>query len=161
MHGTQQLEYQIVARFWAKVDVRRVGECWEWTAARNEHGYGVFRLPLERRNMKAHRMAWWIAQGVRLDESVKLLHSCDNPPCVNPAHLRTGTQAENVHDMVSRGRQRGIRHSVLTAEDVTAILAARAFETQTQIAERFGISPSYISMIANGQRLRGKETTHA
>lgn len=159
MNATRPLDHYTIARFWTKVDVRRPGECWEWRAAVNDMGYGVFRATNETRNIKAHRMAWRIAHGEDLDAGVKLLHACDNPPCVNPAHLRPGTQRENIADMVSKGRQRGIEHSMLTAADRAAIMAAAdGGETQASIARRFGISSSYVSMIAAGKRLRRKES---
>lgn len=153
---TAPLDTYLIARFWAKVDVRRPGECWPWTKATNEHGYGIFRVNGE--NVKAHRMAMQLADGIRRDPAEKVRHVCDNPPCCNPGHLVAGTQADNVADMVERGRQRGIEHSKLTDEDRMEILAATARgETQAAIAARFGISPSYVSMIAAGKRLRGKE----
>ena len=92
-------------RFWSKVD-RSGGPdaCWPWMAARNEHGYGVMRI--EGRNVRAHRVSLTLAAG-KSDPgpSVKVLHSCDNPPCCNPAHLRYGTQGDNIRDAIERGRR--------------------------------------------------------
>lgn len=149
-------EVYLAARFWAKVDVRRPGECWPWKAASNEHGYGLIRV--NGSIMKAHRLALELSDGVHRTSAEKVRHNCDNPPCCNPAHLSAGSQAENVADMVSRGRQRGIEHSILSASDRSEMLAALGEgESQAAVARRFGISPSYVSMIAAGKRLRGKE----
>jgi hypothetical protein len=75
--------------------------CWEWTAGRNEWNYGVF--PIRGRNVYAHRFAYtrWVGP---IPEGQKVLHRCDNPPCVNPAHLFLGTQQANVDDMYAKGR---------------------------------------------------------
>jgi hypothetical protein len=146
----------LVARFWAKVDVRRVGECWPWRAARNEHSYGVFRVA--GRNVKAHRQAMEISADITLTPDQVVLHSCDNPSCCNPAHLVLGSQEDNIADMVAKGRQRGSRHSRLTPDQITTIRTElTAGATQHELAERFGVSPSYLSMLAAGKRWRREE----
>ena len=72
--------------------------CWEWTGARNRGGYGIKGRRL------AHRLAWSEANGRPVPDGMLVLHSCDNPPCVNPAHLRIGTVADNAADRVARNR---------------------------------------------------------
>lgn len=83
------------------VDKKGPDECWPWKRGRNKKGYGYFR-----RNKKfilAHREALK-RNGVDVPDELDVLHSCDNPPCCNPAHLRVGTQQDNNQDMVDRGR---------------------------------------------------------
>lgn len=91
-------------RFWPKVDRRGPDECWPWKAARRAAGYGkIGRGKSGRGWMLAHRASWELAHGPISSETL-VLHRCDNPPCVNPAHLFLGTHADNVHDMVAKGR---------------------------------------------------------
>jgi hypothetical protein len=138
-------------RFWAKVDRRSANVCWEWTAATNEHGYGVMR-PQGRRSgptVKAHRVSLMLA-GVDIDGLV-IRHSCDNPPCVNPAHLSVGTKADNSTDMVSRDRHaRGSRSgtSKLTEHQVVEVRArAAAGELHRVLAVDYRVSRVTITNI--------------
>jgi hypothetical protein len=87
-------------RFWSKVD--KSGECWLWTAYRDHSGYGIFGL--NGRNQRAPRVAYELLVGP-IPQGMYILHSCDNPPCVNPSHLRVGTNLENVQDKMNRGRE--------------------------------------------------------
>lgn len=86
-------------RFWSKVSVEPSG-CWEWTGARTSFGYGQIRV--SGKAMLAHRMMAEIAYGPGGDQYA--LHSCDNPPCVNPGHLRWGSARDNVQDAIQRQR---------------------------------------------------------
>ena len=77
-------------------------ECWEWTSYRNRvQGYG--RLHHNGKDHKAHRVSYALANGP-IPDGLVVRHKCDNPPCVNPAHLELGTQADNVADRVARSR---------------------------------------------------------
>lgn len=76
--------------------------CWEWGKATNRDGYGV--LVISGRFQRAHRVAFAWFTGTELPPGKMILHSCDNPPCCNPAHLRPGTVVENAADAKTRGR---------------------------------------------------------
>lgn len=87
-------------RFLEKIE-KIDGGCWFWTGTLTTFGYGVLRV--DGRNVGAHRVAYELFVGP-IDDGMNILHGCDNPPCCNPAHLRQGTQAENIADMVARNR---------------------------------------------------------
>lgn len=84
-----------------------LGACIEYVGTRNADGYGVLPTPVHGSRL-AHRAALADALGRPVDGLA--LHRCDNPPCINPAHLYEGTQQDNVADAVARGRARGGRH---------------------------------------------------
>lgn len=89
-------------RFWARV-VKGDG-CWVWTGARNAQGYG--RMTAGSRGagyLRAHRVSWELANGP-VPKGLWVLHRCDNPPCVNPAHLWLGTRLDNMRDCSAKGR---------------------------------------------------------
>jgi hypothetical protein len=147
-----------IARFNAKVGEPNENGCMEWTAYRLPEGYGQFRLG--GKMVKATRFALANHQGVEIPPSdVKCLHSCDNPPCVNPDHLRWGTQKNNGEDMKERGRsadQRGEKngHHKLTSDQVMEIhqLYSSGGYTQTALGRRFGVDQTQIGRIVRGKK---------
>ena len=87
-------------KFWSKVEVRSPDECWEWqTTKRFRYGRTYF----VDRQQQAHRVAWQIVFG-EIPNDMKVCHKCDNTRCVNPDHLFLGTQKDNIHDMLQKGR---------------------------------------------------------
>ena len=139
------------ARFWAKVEKAGPDECWMWLRYTNTAGYGKVRI--NKIGHYAHRLAWSISSGREVPCGLCVCHRCDNPACVNPGHLFLGTQAENLADMVKKGRQG--RHgrakgeangsSKLTDGAVRGILeSVSKGETLLSIGERYGVTKATV-----------------
>lgn len=147
------MDEKTIARFWAKVD--KSGDCWIWTAYKTPKGYGQFRIGgrAKGRAHLSHRVAWAIANGGW--PTLCVCHSCDNPACVNPAHLFLGTHAENMVDRDRKGRvQHGASHYLakLTEGDIPTIRAAlSAGSSKAAIAKDFGVSRATIRKVGQGK----------
>lgn len=151
------------ARFWAKVD--RSGECWVWSASRNQNGYGTFFFAGGMR--LAHRVAYTLS-GHAIPDGMRVLHHCDNPPCVKTepderfpeGHLFLGTDRDNVADMHRKGRAgvhvrpdrlergEGRYNHQLTDDAVRAIRASS--ESLAQLARRFGVARQTVWRVRHG-----------
>lgn len=139
-------------RFLAKVDkdgpvlIHMDTPCWIWLAHRDNRGYGRFSyngvLKL------AHRCSWIIYRGP-ISDNLDVLHSCDNPTCVNPDHLAIGTHQKNMQDMVKRGRHKTRKgesnnQAKLTQSQVNEIRSRSATTTQVQLAKEYGVTQAAI-----------------
>lgn len=143
--------YPIEVRFWRRVVCLLNGSgCWHWTAYTQPEGYGVIRHA--KKAMLAHRVSYELHHGVSLTPDQVICHSCDNPRCVNPAHLWLGSKGLNNLDRHAKGRSRGASHagsvnpmSKLTEDEVRALRAADG--TLAEIASRFGVTFQTVSNI--------------
>ncbi|MDQ1317135.1 MAG: hypothetical protein QG588_786 [Candidatus Poribacteria bacterium] len=90
-------------RFWSKVDIKGLLDCWEWTAKSiRGHGYGF--ICINQKKISAHRLSYEMAYG-KIPDDLLVLHSCNNKKCVNPAHLRVGTNQDNADDRINKRRK--------------------------------------------------------
>ena len=138
-----------VERFWSHV-VKAEG-CWLWALLPEQGtGYGQFRMKYKK--YRAHRLAWEFTNGP-ISKGMHVLHHCDVRMCVRPDHLWLGTNADNVADMLKKGRTTWgefHRSSKLSAKQVLEIRAACG--TQTQLIKRYGVGSAEISRIRTGKR---------
>ena len=105
-------------RFNTKYLINEHTDCWEWTAATNNIGYGMFRFD-NYKMRTAHRVSYELHKGP-IPQGKVVCHTCDNPKCVNPDHLWVGTLKDNAQDMVNKGRvaraMLGKKHQLATCE---------------------------------------------
>lgn len=127
-------------------------ECWNWTRALSK-GYG--NISVDGKSRSAHIVAWELANDRKLPAGMMILHTCDNPPCCNPAHLVLGTHTKNMVDMVARSRQaRGTKQgsSKLTEDEVREIRELHASGLgYRKIAKQYGVVRSTIEVIVRGK----------
>lgn len=149
-------------RFWNKVV--KGPSCWEWTAAKNKAGYGIFQIGTNRKQktILAHRFSMELIHG-STPIGMAVCHHCDNPACVRPEHLFIGSMKDNMRDSANKGRHpknktrylpEGKRHHFykrgmkITREEALRIRSESG--TQISIAHKHGVSPSLVSLIKSG-----------
>lgn len=148
-------------RFWLRV--KKTSTCWIWTGPRFSHGYGQSNFYMNGTRF-AHRVSWQIKNGT-VTTGMDVMHSCDNPPCVRPSHLRLGTRKDNMRDCVLRGRHgssppgkmpMGETHyaSKLSDEDVRTIQNLFSTVSRKELSNKFGVTPGTIGHIGRGTYLR-------
>lgn len=143
-------------RFWAKVN-KESGiimphmdtECWVWTAGKDVNGYGNFHGKYIREG--AHRTSYKLSHG-DIENGMVICHRCDNPPCVRPDHLFSGTVQDNVRDAINKGRMKWALSKfkrILSRRQVSEIRSAYMRGrgrgvTQKHLAIKYGVSHSTI-----------------
>ena len=136
-------------RFGAKWELEKTTGCWLWTATITKNGYGYIRSG--KRMIQAHRVSFEIHVG-SIPKGMHCLHRCDVRNCVNPDHLFLGTNADNMADMVTKGRAlRGETNgkAKLTDKEVCAILADS--RSHRKIAADYNIGKTAVWQIKSGK----------
>ena len=149
-----------IERFLAKVSILTDDDCWLWTASRVPCPRGYFKgnISWEGRIQAAHRVAYQLQFGPITSRDY-VLHHCDNGLCCNPMHLFIGTQADNMADMVAKGRslhRHGAAnpHCKLSSADVEAIREQYRKVPNGVLAERYKVSPTQIWRVGSGRQWR-------
>ena len=142
-------------RFEQRVQRGDPEECWLWNGYRNALGYGF--LSAWPTVMAAHRLAYELAHGP-IPDGLVVRHRCDNPPCVNPAHLELGTYLDNNRDKTERGRDaKGTQHGMARYDEETVREIKRRLaegQGQTEIAGALGVNRATVHKIAAGKQWR-------
>ena len=142
-------------RFKSNISKDPVTGCWNWKSTLNRLGYGVFvagnRTKGTYFRKSAHRTAWMMRYGP-VPEGKNLLHSCNNPACVNTDHLRIGTHKQNMEDRKAAGNYlQGSKHfnSKYTEELARSVYAAEGAEHA--VARRFGVPRDWVNRVRSGR----------
>jgi len=146
-------------RFLHKVIYDPVTECWTWIGSKYRFGYGHFRRKINDKWVmyKAHRYAYEFYNGA-IPNGALVCHHCDNPGCVNPKHLFSGTYKDNVDDMFNKGRRgkvfRNPKHNLLSkdiADEIRYLKVANPNMKLKELATKFNTSMTQISRILNNK----------
>jgi hypothetical protein len=146
-------------RFWDKVNKNGpvsanrpdIGPCWVWTGTIERGGYGLVRDPETHKMVGVHRVSFILEKGP-IEPKLDICHKCDNPPCVRPSHLFSGTETENLQDAVKKGRAGFHKFTIPQIQNIRTRL--QAGETQAALAIEFGVDPSSISNIHTNRTWR-------
>lgn len=131
-------------RFFEKIDVKGPDDCWLWKGSKDQKGYGIFR-DTPAHTIRSHRYMYMLELG-EIPEKMLICHKCDNPSCVNPAHLFIGTDADNMIDMVKKNRHSsGKWDNKLRVDDILDVRASN--RSRKELAKFYGVSVSAIEMI--------------
>lgn len=145
----KRLRWSTVKRFLTKVRITKSNSCWTWLARKDKNGYGSFRLG--KTMVLAHRFAWVLHTGELIPKGKQVLHNCDNPQCVNPAHLFLGSHKQNMQDMAKKGRAPGAGGKRLGSKNPNCKVTEKQVKLvrlrhaqgvkRKDIAAEFGLSP--------------------
>lgn len=138
-----------IARFFSRVEVVKQPRCWIYKGSTSKGRYPSFTVNGGRTG--GHRFCYELFNGP-IPENMVIRHTCDNPKCVNPYHLETGTQLDNMRDKMLRNRQaKGASNgrSILTEDQVRRILEDN--RPYTEIAYDYKVHPATIRLIMIGR----------
>ncbi len=140
-------------RFTDKVDIKNKDDCWNWLGGKSSDGYGNFRF--EGKIVGSHVVAYKLHHNVNDLKGLHVLHTCDNPSCVNPEHLFLGTASDNAIDKVSKGRHndhKGELHPMVKLTEQLVIYIREQFKrgkSQAAIAREVKVTRNNIHHIVH------------
>lgn len=141
-------------RFWKHV--QKTDTCWLWTSSRDGGGYGQLRISSTKKT-KVHRYSYQLHIAPPPAE-IDVLHTCDTPSCVNPAHLFLGTAKDNAIDRENKGRGRDSRGEKQGATKLTEAKVYEIFQdfengmSKQQIADKQGVSDVHVGRVLNKEK---------
>lgn len=151
------VEKEIDKRIWRFVN--KTDTCWIWTGFKNGWGYGLLRFRIgprdknKRKHLFVHRFMLMLFSNASFTHGYEVLHSCDNPSCVNPDHLSIGSHIDNMNDMKKKGRSaKSIgNHKInfFVAEQIRHDHSKNKL-SYSKLTMKYGLSKSTISYIING-----------
>ena len=147
-------------RFWEKVDKGPHPKgCWLWTSAvGGSQSYGLFWVGGHKRTKYAHRLSWEMENNTEATSGKVIMHSCDNPRCVNPAHLSLGEHLDNKLDSVSKKRHAfGSRNGggvKLNDQTAAEILSLKGKRSCIKVGQEYGVSKPVVLGIWKGRLWR-------
>lgn len=133
------------------VDDEETG-CRVWQGRLNKPG-GYGRIGYRHKQWRAHRLFYTLMIGA-IPDGLELMHSCDNPRCINPNHLNPATHSENIADAYAKGRKtvgQGTAHPRFKFTEAQALEIRDSTESATSIAKRLGVSKSAVCRIRTGK----------
>lgn len=153
MARTGRPETPIRYRLLARIDFDATPGCWEWTGARVPQGYGLIKRK-DGAQLRAHRVVYELVYG-EIPAGMFVCHRCDNPRCVRPSHLFLGSHADNMADMVAKGRaarQRGNCNGSARLRPANVAAIRQEEGPYSDIAARYDISASNVGLIKRRER---------
>jgi hypothetical protein len=131
-------EKSYTEKFWEKVKLSGLDDCWMWQATKDGNGYGMMKT--NGRHERAHRVSHTLLKGT-IPNGLFVCHTCDTPGCVNPAHLFLGTNDDNMKDMVAKGRSdKERRYCILSRDQAKAVYDVRYSVSATALAKEYNVS---------------------
>ena len=146
----------IEERFWRFVDKKESNECWNWTSNLCA-GYGRISLGAKKDGATgSHRFSWELHNKQSIPSGMVVMHSCDNPLCVNPSHLNVGTYKDNTQDMITKGRKVTVAplgtengKAIINEEIVKAIRASNL--SHVDLGKQFNVSVGCVRGVRSGR----------
>ena len=139
-----------------KKNIKKTDYCWIWQGTTDKDGYGKFSSDW----LRAHRFSWELHNNKKIPKGMFVLHSCDNPPCVNPEHLSLGTHKDNMRDAKRKGRK--YVKDFIGSDNNNAKLKEKQVKKiknmiknkikDAEIAKEYNVTPGCIATIRRGER---------
>lgn len=138
-------------RFWQQVQVAGPGECWLWMGNATDRYGTLYRHPALGGRIGAHRFSYELHNGA-IPAGMLVMHTCDTPKCVNPAHLKAGSPKENMADMDAKGRRvvaypKGEQSNLSRLNEHAVRFIRCSDQSNSALGRIFGLTPNAIRAV--------------